>query len=266
MSDAPGGPVRVEVVDRVGTVTLDQPDRLNVLDAEMPGAIADAVERLAEDADVRVIVITGAGRAFCAGADVACLNEWIERGDLAAATALVESGDRVVRAIRQAPKPVIAALNGPAAGGGANLALACDLRIASERAAIGQTFNRIGLAPDWGGTYLLPRLVGPAKAAELVFTGGMVDAAEALRLGLVNRVVPHDRLAEEVGALARTLAAKPPRALALAKAALLRSPEADLDEMLEIERRAQSECFATDDAREGVRAFLEKREPRYRGT
>jgi 2-(1,2-epoxy-1,2-dihydrophenyl)acetyl-CoA isomerase len=258
--------VLVQTAERIGTVTLNRPERLNALDGRLAPAIADAVERLGEDAAVRVIVITGAGRAFCAGADVQYLGDLLERGDVAEAAALVRSGDRVVHAIRDAPKPVIGAVNGPAAGGGANLALACDLRIASEHASIGQTFNRIGLAPDWGGTYLLPRLVGPARAAELIFTGRMVDAAEAERLGLFNRVVPEERFADEVRALARTLAAKPPRAIARAKAALLRSLHADLDEMLEHELRAQTECFATDDAREGVRAFLEKREPHYRGT
>lgn len=262
MSDAP---VLVEIAERIGTVTLNRPDRLNALDGGLAVALADALERLAEDADVRGIVITGAGRAFCAGADLQYLSDLIERGDVAEAAVLVQSGDRVLHAIRAAPKPVIGAVNGPAAGGGANLALACDLRIASERASIGQTFNRVGLAPDWGGTYLLPRLVGPARAAELIFTGRMVDAAEAERLGLFNRVVPEERFDAEVRALARTLAAKPPRAIARAKAALVRSLHADLDEMLELELRAQKECFATDDAREGVRAFLERREPRYRG-
>ena len=258
--------IRVEIAQRIGTVTLNLPERLNAFTDRMPGEIARALESLAEDADVRAIVITGAGRAFCAGADIAYLADLIARRDLTVAKAVVEMGNRILHAIREAPKPVIAAVNGPAAGGGANLALAADLRIASDRASIGQTFNRIGLHPDWGGTYLLPRLVGPAKAAELIFTGEMIDAAEAARIGLFNRVVPHERLLDETRALARALAAKPERPIALAKAALRMSLEADLDEMLEYELRAQAECFATGDALEGTRAFLEKREPQFRGT
>ena len=160
----------------------------------------------------------------------------------------------------EAPKPVVAALNGPAAGGGANLALACDLRVASERAAIGQTFNRIGLHPDWGGTYFLPRLVGPAKAAELVFTGEMVDAAEAERIGLVNRVVPHERFRDEVDELAGTLAAKPALPMELGKRNLRESLSSSLEEMLDREVEAQMKCFHSADAREGIRAFLEKRD------
>jgi 2-(1,2-epoxy-1,2-dihydrophenyl)acetyl-CoA isomerase len=160
-------------------------------------------------------------------------------------------------------KPVIGSLNGPAAGGGANLALACDLRIASDRASIGQTFNRIGLHPDWGGTWLLPRLVGRARAAELFFFGEMIDATEAERLGLVNRVVPHDELEAATLEWAGRLAAKPPLALALAKQALQRCFSATLDEMLDYEAEAQDRCFRSADALEGTRAFVEKRPPRF---
>jgi len=169
----------------------------------------------------------------------------------------------VIRAIIEMPKPVIAALNGPAAGGGANLALACDLRIASDRAAIGQTFNRVGLAPDWGGTWLVPRLVGRGRAAELFFLADMVDAAEAERIGLVNSVVPHEDLEAAVAEVAGRLAKKPALALALAKEALRRSLSADLEEMLDFEVRAQGEAFRSADALEGTRAFVEKREPRF---
>jgi 2-(1,2-epoxy-1,2-dihydrophenyl)acetyl-CoA isomerase len=228
--------------------------------------LVEAMDALAGDDDVRVLVITGAGRAFCAGADIGYMRELTERNDVDAFRALVEAGRAVVTTIRATPKPVIASLNGPAAGGGANLALACDLRIASERATIGQTFNRIGLHPDWGGTYFLPRLVGPSKAMELVFRAEMVGAAEALRLGLVNQVVPHEALAETTGALAAELAAKPPLALALAKKAILDSEGATLEAILDVEVANQVRCFQSADAREGLQAFLDKRAPAFTGT
>ncbi|MFQ5746062.1 MAG: enoyl-CoA hydratase/isomerase family protein [Gemmatimonadota bacterium] len=258
-----GGHVLVEVRDRVGTLTLNRPDKLNALVGDMRDAIADGLADLAQSPDVRVVVITGAGRAFCAGADVGYLASLMEAERIEEARLLVEAGRRVVTLISEMPKPVIAALNGPAAGGGANMALACDLRIASDRAAIGQTFNRIGLHPDWGGTYFLPRLVGPARAAELVFLAEMVGAEEAARIGLVNRVVPHEDLRAETARLADRLAAKPAGALRLAKRALRLSPGAGLQDMLDYELEAQTECFRSADAREGTRAFLEKRPPAF---
>ncbi|MDH3427768.1 MAG: enoyl-CoA hydratase-related protein, partial [Gemmatimonadota bacterium] len=175
----------------------------------------------------------------------------------------VEAGRRVITAIVEMRKPVIAALNGPAAGGGANLALACDLRIASDRASIGQTFNRIGLHPDWGGTWIVPRLVGPAKAAELFFLAEMIDAREAERIGLVNRVVPHEELEASADEWAHRLADKPALSLALAKQSIRRSFDSTLDEMLDYESDAQNRCFRSPDALEGTRAFVEKRPPNF---
>jgi enoyl-CoA hydratase/carnithine racemase len=160
---------------------------------------------------------------------------------------------------------VIASVNGPAAGGGANFALACDLRIASDKAAIGQTFGRIGLHPDWGGTYFLPRLVGATKALELIFGAEMVGADEALRLGLFTRVVPHDQLARVTREVAMGLAEKPPRALALVKKAVYASDRHTLDDQLDMELAHQLACFQTADAREGLAAFLDKRPPEFRG-
>jgi len=226
---------------------------------ELTGALAS----VGADDDVRAVIVTGAGRAFCAGADVGYLTRLIEEGNLDEATALVEAGRRVVTAIRGMPKPVIAAVNGAAAGGGANLALACDLRLASDRASIGQTFNRIGLAPDWGGSYHVPRLVGPAKAAELFFFADMVPADEAERIGLVNRVVPHDELMDVARDWAGRLAAKPALAIRYAKEAIQRSLGANVDEMLDFETAAQRDCFGSPDALEGVRAFVEKRPARF---
>lgn len=258
--------ILVSVDGPVARVTLNRPERLNAFAGDMRDRIGQALERLGGDDGVRVVIITGAGRAFCAGADVAYMTRLVEEERFDEARALVEAGRRATMAITRMPKPVIAALNGPAAGGGANLALACDLRIASDRASIGQTFNRIGLHPDWGGTWFLPRLVGPARAAELVFLAEMVGAAEAERLGLVNRVVPHDRLEAEVDELARKLASKPPLPIRLAKEALRRSWGAGLEEMLDYEVQAQEQCFRSADALEGVRAFVEKRTPRFGAT
>jgi 2-(1,2-epoxy-1,2-dihydrophenyl)acetyl-CoA isomerase len=253
----------IGVEDAIGTVTLNRPAKLNAFANQMRQEIAAAIRELAERDDVRVIVLTGAGRAFCAGADVAYLKELAESVDEEALRAVVNAGSEAVAAIREAPQPVIAALNGPAAGAGASLALACDLRIAAESASFGLTFNRIGLHPDWGGTYFLPRLVGPAAAAEIIFTGAMIPADEAHRLGIYSRVVPDDRLAEETAKLARALAAKPRLPLELAKRALQKSLDASLDEMLAYELAAQLRCAASPDAIEGITAFLEKREPRF---
>ncbi len=257
--------VLVDVTDSVGTVTLNRPDKLNAFLGTMRDEIGEALEELGVRDDVRVVVVTGRGRAFCAGADVGYMADLLERRAYDEANLLVTAGRRVIRSIIEMPKPVIAALNGPAAGGGANMALACDLRIASDRAAIGQTFNRIGLAPDWGGSWLVPRLVGRARAAELFFLADMVDAAEAERLGLVNRVVPHADLEDTVREVAGRLAAKPALALALAKEALRRSLSAELDEMLDFEVRSQDQAFRSADALEGTRAFVEKRAPRFGG-
>jgi 2-(1,2-epoxy-1,2-dihydrophenyl)acetyl-CoA isomerase len=250
---------------RITTITLNRPDALNSFDGRLAADLGDAVRDAARDADCRVIVLTGAGRAFCAGADLGYLTELIETQNWAKAAELVGSGAGAVAAIASAPKPVIAAVNGAAAGGGANLALACDIRIASERASIGQVFNRIGLHPDLGGTYFLPRLVGLGKAMELVFTADMVDAAEGHRLGLFNHVVPPDALMSDTRALAERLADKPPLAMARAKQALYRGSQATLDEMLAVELENQLALFSTQDAREGIKAFVEKRVPRFRG-
>jgi 2-(1,2-epoxy-1,2-dihydrophenyl)acetyl-CoA isomerase len=247
----------------VGTLTLNRPDKLNAFAGTMRTELGDAILELEHDATVRVIVVTGAGRAFCAGADVTYLRDLIARRDADAMAALVEAGRRVVTTMRASQKPVIGCINGVAAGGGANLALACDLRIASDQARLGQTFNRIGLVPDWGGTYFLPRLVGPARALELFWLADVIDAAECLRLGLFNRVVPHADLARTTMELARTLAAKPALALAAAKRAVYESGSRTLPEMLDFELDAQLRCFASGDAAEGVSAFVEKREAHF---
>ncbi len=257
--------VLVSLADGIGTITLNRPAKLNAFAGRMRQEVAEAVRQVAQDDEVRVLVVTGAGRAFCAGADIDYLRGLLEDEDWEAAKGLVEAGRAVVTTIRAVPKPVIASVNGPAAGGGANLALACDVRIASDRASIGQTFNRIGLHPDWGGTYFLPRLVGSSKALQLVYSADMIDAEEASRIGLFDRVVPHERLVEETAAYARMLANKPPIALALAKRAIYESERLGLDEMLDLELEHQMRCFKSEDAKEGLQAFLEKRSPSFRG-
>jgi len=257
--------VLLDVAEGIGTLTLNRPDKLNAFAGSMRQEIATAVREMAADDRVRVLVITGAGRAFCAGADISYMKDLTASGDVAAFRGLVEAGREVVTAIRTTLKPVIASVNGPAAGGGANLVLSCDLRIASDRAAIGQTFNRIGLHPDWGGTFFLPRIVGASRALELIFSGDMIGAEEGLRLGLFSRVVPHDRLAAVTREAALALAQKPPRALALAKKAVYASDRHTLDDQLDMELAHQLACFQSEDAKEGLAAFLDKRLPEFRG-
>ncbi len=257
--------VTVAVDGAVGTVTLSRPDKLNASTISMVKELREALDRLAGSAAVRAIVLTGAGRAFCAGADVQLLRELIESGDEARGRRLVDGMRAVSAVLRAAPQPVLASLNGVAAGGGANLALGCDLRIAADTARMGQVFMKIGLHPDWGGTFFLPRLVGPARALELLLGAELVDAAECARLGLVNRVVPAADLAAATRAWAEALAAAPPLAVRRAKAAVYRSERASLEEMLDVELEAQLACFASADGKEGIAAFFEKRSPRFTG-
>ena len=257
--------VLLRIEDGVAWITLNRPDRLNAFAGTMRDELHDALARADESPDARVVVITGAGRAFCAGADLEVTADLARRGDDAAFEALVEAGVRVVRRLTSIEKPVIAAVNGAAAGAGASLALACDFRVASDRATFGVAFNRIGLHPDWGATYFLPRLVGRGRAAELVLSARMLDAAEAHRAGIFERVVPADAFDGEVRKLGAEMAEKPPLALQLAKRTLSMSPDESLEYVLATEREAQMRCFRSADAREGITAFTEKRKPVFRG-
>lgn len=254
--------------DGVATLTLNRPDRLNAFADDMREQFVAAVAALERRPGVRALVITGAGRAFCAGGDVSYMVRLKEDGAAfeGGLSTLVDGGGAAIARLVSLPFPTIACVNGPAAGGGCNLALACDLRVASERASFGQSFVRIGLHLDWGGSYFLPRLVGLAKALELCWLGDMVDAAEALRIGLVNRVVAHERLAEETHALAARLAAAPQTSVRAAKRNLRASAERTLDECLAAEFEAQAACWASTDSGEGVRAFVEKRPAAFAGT
>jgi enoyl-CoA hydratase/carnithine racemase len=255
-----------DVKDGIATLTLNRPERLNALGDTLREDLLDGVTRASQDPDIRVIVITGAGKGFCSGGDVKAMNETKERGAARPLMEKVAPGrDRSVLALREAPKPVIAAVNGAAAGAGMNLALCCDIRLASTAARFSQAFVRRGLHPDWGGTYFLPRVVGIARACELIWTGDVIDAAEALRLGIVSAVHPPEELLPATYELARKIADGPPIAIRLAKRAIYHSLETDLRKALEYETYAQNICFDTEDAREGIRAFVEKRPPAFRG-
>src|SRR5438876_1436128 len=201
--------VLVEIAGGIGTVTLNRPEKLNAFDGAQCRELHEALRMLAGSEAVRVIVITGAGRAFCAGADLSVLG--------ADGASLVAAGKDVALTIRSAPQPVLAAVNGPAAGGGANLALACDYRIASDQASIGQVFHRLGLGPDWGGSYFLPRLTSISKALELVWSARMVAAGEAQQLGLFARGVSAGSLGAETAALGKRWAGRAPLAVRTAE-------------------------------------------------
>jgi enoyl-CoA hydratase/carnithine racemase len=251
--------------DRIVTITLNRPEKLNAFAGHMRRDLAEALEEAGSDHNVRVVVITGAGRAFCAGGDVKFMAELIERKESEEFCRLLGSARRVITAIRQMTKPVIASVNGPASGAGFNLALACDLRIASTAASFSQSFVKVGLHPDWGGTYFLPRLVTPNKACEMFFLGEAIDAHEALHLGIVNRVVKPEELESATRELAERLRDAPPIAIAAAKQAVYMSHSAELEEMLRYENDAQLRCFESHDGREGIRAFLENRAPKFKG-
>ena len=251
--------------DNIAWITLNRPERMNAFAGTMRGDLFEALAEAGARRDTRAVVITGAGRAFCTGADVGVMGNLLAHQDTDTFAGYVAAGSAVVRRIREIPSPVIAAVNGPAAGAGASLAIACDMRIASDQASIGFTFARIGLHPDWGATYTLPRLVGPGRAAELMLSGRMVPAAEAERLGLFERVFPAEQFATELERFAVDLAVKPPLALAALKASLARTWDSDLGTMLDREREAQLACFASADAREGITAFREKRTPTFMG-
>ena len=254
--------LRVEVGDAIATLTLDRPDALNSLTVGLKQAMLRAFVDVARDPAVRVVILTGAGRAFCAGQD---LRERLEPGAAPLATEIRERYNPIILAMRRLEKPILGAINGIAAGAGASLAFACDIRIAAEGASFLLAFGRVGLIPDSGATWFLPRLVGPAKAAELAMMGEPLTAAEAERFGLVAKVVPAADLGEEARALAARLAAGAPRALALTKRALNRAAESTLEEALEHEAWLQGIAGATADHAEGIAAFMEKRPPRFSG-
>ncbi|MDQ3666223.1 MAG: enoyl-CoA hydratase [Acidobacteriota bacterium] len=249
----------------IATITLNRPEKLNALIGHMRRDLAEALEAAGSDRAIRVVIVTGAGRAFCAGGDVAFMADLIDRQNTEEFSRLLGAARRVVMAIRQMNKPVIGAVNGLASGAGCNLALACDLRIASAEATFSQSFVRLGLHPDWGGTYFVPHLVTPNQACEMFFLGEEMSAEEALRLNVVNRVVAPENLQPAVRELAERLRDAPPISIAAAKQAVYMSQSAELEEMLRYETEAQLRCFESADGREGIQAFLEKRPPKFSG-
>ena len=255
--------VLVEQVEGIARVTLNRPEARNALDLAMREGLEAALRTLEGDQAVRVLVLAGAGEHFCAGGDVKLMQA--RRMSAAEGQQRVEAMNRTILALARFRPPTIAMVDGYAVGAGCNLALACDLVVASDRARFGEVFARIGLIPDGGGIYLLPRRVGLAKAKELVFTAEIIEAAEAERIGLVNRVVPAAELAARTLALARRIAEGPPRVHAMAKSLLDRSLAIDFETSLAWEGLAQGLMIESEDHREGLAAFFEKRAPRFTG-
>jgi 2-(1,2-epoxy-1,2-dihydrophenyl)acetyl-CoA isomerase len=257
--------ILLDVAEGVATVTLNRPDKLNAINERMHAELAAALDRIEADPAVRALLLTGAGRAFSAGQDLG--DRVMGEGD--APPDLGETLDRLynplIRRLRQLELPVIAAVNGVAAGAGANLALACDLVLAARSAKFIQAFSRLGLVPDSGGTYVLPRLVGPARATGLALLAEPLPAEQAAAWGLIWQVIDDDRLLDEATALARKLATQPTKGLGLIKRALNASAANTLGEQLDLERDLQREAGRTEDYREGVRAFLDKRPAAFKG-
>jgi enoyl-CoA hydratase/carnithine racemase len=266
-----------EVRDQIATITLNRPESLNAFSVPMIEAWVQALEECRDREDIRVIVVTGAGRAFCAGGDVRAMREgrgFLEQGEteldtcstgLARKNSLWKLIQRVPLTLQQVDKPVIAAMNGDAIGAGLDMALMCDMRVAGDRARLAEGYVKLGIVPGDGGAYYLPRLVGMAKALELLLTGDMIDAAEAERIGMVNRVVPHEQVLDEAYILAAKIAAQPPVAVQLIKRAAYQSATVDLRTSLDLVSSHMAIVTETEDHLEAVKALLEKRQGVYMG-
>jgi enoyl-CoA hydratase len=251
-----------EKSEGIATITLNRPEALNAFNADVINEILQALEDVKADENVRVVVLTGAGeKAFSAGADIKAMRGM----NALKARELSQMGEKLCTALENFEKPVIAAINGYALGGGLEVAMACDIRIASENARMGQTEINIGLIPGWGGTQRLTRLIGTTKAKELIFTGKMIDAKTAEQLGLVNMAVPQDKFRETVRQFALELVQKAPAALKVAKALINKGSEISLDAAIALEREGFGVVASTEDLQEGVSAFIEKRKPLFKG-
>jgi 2-(1,2-epoxy-1,2-dihydrophenyl)acetyl-CoA isomerase len=256
----------IETIDQgIATLTFNRPERMNALSTGIMEGLLRGLPRLAGDPAVRVIVLTGTGRAFCAGGDVKSMAEGGEQRSAAEATSHLRSRMEVSRILHELPKPTIAMINGPAAGAGLAFALACDMRIAGTSARLVTAFVKVGLSGDFGGSFFLTMLVGTSKARELYFTGRPVDAEEALSLGLLNRVVPDDRLGDATMELARSLAQGPQIALSLMKRNMNCAESDGLVQLLDMEAANMVQAARTEDHREAARAFVDKRAPVFTG-
>ena len=256
--------VLIDISDRIATVTLNRPEKLNALNAELMETLPNVLEQLANDSNVRCLVLTGAGRGFCAGGDISAMASGEALPD-ENPIARLRRREEVSRLLHEMPKPTIGMINGAAAGAGLSIALACDIRIAGESARFGTAFVRVGFSGDFGGTWMMQRLVGTAKARELYFTGDLIDAREAKRIGLVNRVLPDDQLAADTRALALRIANGPPIAMARMKQNLNLALTSDYSTLLDAEAEAMVFTGQTRDNREALTAFLEKRQPTFEG-
>lgn len=254
-------------IEGVATLTLNRPEKLNALNETMAAELLDAVTQVQQDSDVRVLIVTGAGRAFWAGADVRDLFlkgiEQRKRGE--EAFDIIGWLERLCLQFRNLPKPTIAAINGHAVGIGVTLPLQCDIRIASEEARFSMPFVRLGLIPEFGSTYALPRLVGIGKACELILTGKFIDAKEAKDIGLINDVVPTAELQKTTFELAKTIAQGAPLAMQMAKGGLYQALDTDIQSQLRYEGQAFRILLQSEDHEEGVKAFLDKRQPEFKG-
>jgi 2-(1,2-epoxy-1,2-dihydrophenyl)acetyl-CoA isomerase len=259
MSDS----VRVGRDGAVAIITMNRPQALNALNQELTRGLRKAIDESAKDSGVGALILTGEGRAFCAGADLKDVTARLERGDSTLGDDLRSNYGPVIRVIRACPKPVIAALNGTAAGAGLSIALACDLRIASTEASLVVIFVRVGLVPDAGSLFFLTRMLGLSKATELALTGEPLSAQDAERLGVVSRVVPSDQVMSAALERARQLASGPRHTYALIKRGLERAYDLDLEQALELEAQLQTLASRTPDAEEAIRAFVEKRAPAF---
>lgn len=258
--------ILVEKKERVAIVTLNRPERFNSFTTSMYREFPGIVDQLGRDDEIKAVILTGGGKGFCAGSDVSDrLGKRLEEGGEESRFDNLQQLGAMALVISDFDKPIIGAINGAAVGAGLSLALLCDIRLASERARFGAVWLNVGLAPDVGATYYLPRIVGREKALELMLTREIVGADEALKIGLVSKVFPHDQLMDEARKLAMSIAAGPSVAVELTKRALQRSLNNDLKSQLDYETYAQNICRQTEDHREGIRAFEERREPIFTG-
>jgi 2-(1,2-epoxy-1,2-dihydrophenyl)acetyl-CoA isomerase len=255
-------PILYTVEDQVGRITLNRPDVFNSFNREMALQLQNVLDECRDNADVRAVLLTGAGKAFCAGQD---LKEMTGEDAPSFPTVINEHYNPIIRRLRELPKPVVCLVNGVAAGAGANIALACDITVAVESASFIQAFSKIGLVPDSGGTFHLPRLVGWQRAAAFMMLGEKVSARDAANMGMIYLAVPDDEGADKAKALAAKLAKMPTKGLALTKRALNYACDSDLERQLAIECELQDLAGRTHDYQEGVQAFLEKRKPNFKG-